>query len=95
MHIMHRRDEKGWLDKYVLILVTFFFMGAITLFLDFDTRSRAWLIALPFLGVLIDIAAIWLKGNISPVFFWLHVPGGGLFVLLFVFLSDRGFFEMW
>jgi hypothetical protein len=42
--------------------------------------KRTWLVVLPFIGVLVDILAMWLKAFVSPAFFWLHVPGGGLFV---------------
>jgi hypothetical protein len=73
----------------------FIFAGAITLFLDLPARIRAWLIVLPFVGVLVDIAAVWLKGYISPAFFWLHVPGGVLFSTIFVFVSLRSIWEMW
>lgn len=40
----------------------FIFMGAITLFLNLSARIRTWLIVLPFMGVIIDIATMWLKG---------------------------------
>ena len=73
----------------------FIFMGAITLFLDLTAKTRAWLIVLPFVGVLVDIAAVWLKGYISPTFFWLHVPGGALFGTIFVFVAFRALKEMW
>jgi hypothetical protein len=73
----------------------FIFMGAITLFLDLTARTRAWLIVLPFVGVLVDIAAVWLKGYISPAFFWLHVPGGVLFGTIFVLVAFRALKEMW
>ena len=73
----------------------FIFMGAITLFLDLTAKARAWLIVLPFVGVLVDIAAVWLKGYISPAFFWLHVPGGALFGTIFVFVAFRALKEMW
>lgn len=73
----------------------FIFMGAITLFLDLTAKTRAWLIVLPFVGVLVDIAAVWLKGYISPAFFWLHVPGGALFGTIFVFVAFRALREMW
>jgi hypothetical protein len=73
----------------------FIFMGAITLFLDLTAKTRAWLIVLPFVGVLVDIAAVWLKGYISPAFFWLHVPGGALFGTIFVFVAFRALKEMW
>lgn len=73
----------------------FIFMGAVTLFLDLSSRMRTWLIILPFIGVMLDIASLWLKIYVSPVFFWLHIPGGGLFGTIFVFVSLRALSEMW
>jgi hypothetical protein len=73
----------------------FIFVGAVAACLDLSSKVRTWLIALPFIGVLIDIAGMWLKGYVSPDFFWLHVPGGGLFGLVFVFVCVRALYEMW
>jgi hypothetical protein len=73
----------------------FILMGAVVIFLNLGADVRAWLIALPFLGIWIDIASMWLKGFISPAFFWLHIPGGGLFGAVFVFVLFRGLYEMW
>jgi len=73
----------------------FIFVGAITLFLDLSIKVRTWLIVLPFAGVLVDISGVWLKGYISPAFFWLHVPGGALFGTIFVFVAFRALKEMW
>ena len=73
----------------------FIFMGVISLLLDAGSKFRTWLIILPFIGVLIDILAIWLKEFASPVFFWLHIPGGGVFALIFGYVSLRALWEMW
>jgi len=73
----------------------FIFLGAVTVFLDISVTARNWLIALPFVGVVVDIAAMWLKAFISPAFFWLHIPGGGLFAGIFVFVFFRAMGEMW
>ena len=73
----------------------FIFMGAITIFLNISLKARTWLVILPFLGVLLDIATMWLKAFISPVFFWLHIPGGGLFGAVFAIVSVRALWEMW
>jgi hypothetical protein len=73
----------------------FIFVGIVTSFLDLSSKTRSWLIALPFIGILIDIASMWLKGYVSPHFFWLHIPGGGLFGMIFVFVFVRAFYEMW
>ena len=77
------------------INMIFIFMGAITLLLNLGTRIRTWLVVLPFVGVFFDIAAMWLKIYISPVFFWLHIPGGGLFGVVFGFIAIRAMLEMW
>ncbi len=73
----------------------FFFLGAITLLLDARPRVKAWLVVLPFLGVIVDIAAVWLKNFVSPHFFWLHLPGGGLFATVFLIVFFRALHEMW
>ena len=73
----------------------FIFMGGITLFLNLSAKLRVWLIVLPFVGVLFDIAAVWLKGYVSPAFFWLHILGGNFFVIIFSFVSIRALWEMW
>ena len=73
----------------------FIFMGTITIFLNISVKARTWLVIIPFIGVLVDIAAVWLKGYISPTFFWLHIPGGGLFGIAFVIVSTRAFWEMY
>jgi len=75
--------------------IIFIFVGAITLFLDLSIKARTWLIVLPFAGVLVDISGVWLKGYISPAFFWLHIPGGVLFGAIFLFVSFRALWEMW
>ena len=45
--------------------------------------------------VVVDIAAMWLKAFVSPVFFWLHIPGGGLFAGIFLYVFFRALGEMW
>jgi hypothetical protein len=93
-------EQFVWLLKWTHIHLfgmnmIFIFLGAITLFFDLPVRTRTWLIALPFVGVFIDIAAMWLKIYISPVFFWLHIPGGGPFGIIFIYVGFRGLAEMW
>jgi len=93
-------EQFVWLLKWTHIHLfgmnmIFIIMGVITLFLELGLRTRTWLVALPFVGVFIDIGAMWLKIYISPVFFWLHIPGGGLFGLVFVYVSIRAMVELW
>lgn len=64
----------------------FFVMGLIILFAAIRPGLKTGLIVLPFAGILIDLAAVWLKLFLSPTFFWMHIPGG---LLLFgVFIVD-------
>ncbi len=93
-------EQFVWLLKWTHIHLfgmnmIFIIMGVITLFMDLGNRTRFWLVVLPFVGVFIDIAAMWLKIYISPVFFWLHIPGGGLFGVIFGFVTIRAMLEMW
>ncbi|MFZ7127824.1 MAG: hypothetical protein ACOWWM_16830 [Desulfobacterales bacterium] len=94
------RDQFVWTLRWTHIHLfgmnmIFFFLGAVTLFLDTGWRARAWLIGLPFPGVVVDIAAVWLKNYVSPVFFWLHIPGGGLFTAVFLIVFVRAMKELW
>jgi len=93
-------EQFVWLLKWTHIHLfginmIFIIMGVVTLFMDLGDRNRFWLVVLPFVGVFIDIAAMWLKIYISPVFFWLHIPGGGLFGAVFIYVNIRAMTEMW
>lgn len=75
--------------------IIFILLGGITLMLDLDQKVKTWSIVLPFAGVFIDIAAVWLKAFVSQHFFWLHVPGGGMFGFVFLAIFFRAMWEMW
>lgn len=97
---LYQNEQFVWTLKWTHIHLfgmnmIFIFMGAITIFLNISIRARTWLVILPFIGVLVDISAVWLKGYVSPAFFWLHIPGGGLFGMAFVVVSARAFWEMY
>ena len=96
----YNREQFVWTLKWTHIhlfgmSMIFIFLGAVTIFLDTGWKWRSWLVALPFVGVLVDILAMWLKAFISPVFFWLHLPGGGLFAVIFAYVSLKAVHEMW
>ena len=96
---LYQTEQFVWTLKWTHIHLfgmnmIFIFMGTITLFLNISNKTRSWLVILPFIGVLVDISAVWLKGYISPAFFWLHIPGGGLFGVVFAFVAVRAFWEM-
>ena len=96
----YQQEQFVWTLKWTHIhlfgmSMIFIFLGAVTIWLDAGTQQRTWLVVLPFVGVLVDILAMWLKAFVSPVFFWLHVPGGGLFAVVFGYVSLRALWEMW
>lgn len=96
----YETDQFVWTLKWTHIHLfgmnmIFILVGMVSACLDLSSRARTWLIALPFIGVPVDIAGMWLKDYVSPYFFWLHVPGGGLFGIVFVFVFIRARYEMW
>ncbi len=50
----------------------FIFVGAITIWLDASSALRSWLVVLPFIGVLVDILAMWLKAFVSLREMWFN-----------------------
>ncbi|TES90654.1 MAG: hypothetical protein E3J94_04740 [Desulfobacteraceae bacterium] len=73
----------------------FILMGIIVIFLDLGIKARIWLIILPFIGVIIDLASVWLKLFVHPAFFWLHIPGGSLFGVVFIVDAVLILWQMW
>lgn len=73
----------------------FIIMGILVLFLDVSQKFRVWLVVLPFIGVIFDLASVWLKLFVDPVFFWLHIPGGVLFGTVFVVDAVLMLWQMW
>ena len=96
----YQQEQFVWTLKWTHIhlfgmSMIFIFVGTVTIWLDAGSTLRTWLVVLPFIGVLVDILAMWLKTFVSPAFFWLHVPGGGLFAAVFAYVSLRALWEMW
>lgn len=73
----------------------FILMGVIVLFLNLGIKSRILLIVLPFIGIIIDLASVWLKLFVDPAFFWLHIPGGTLFGMVFAIDTVIILWQMW
>jgi hypothetical protein len=61
----------------------------------YQSEQFVWTLKWTHIHLLTDIASMWLKAYISPAFFWLHIPGGGLFATVFVIVSCRALYEMW
>ena len=96
----YTQEQFVWILKWTHIhlfgmSMIFIILGGITIWLDVASTVRTWLVVLPFAGILVDILAMWLKGFVSPFFFWLHLPGGALFTTVFCYVSLRAVWEMW
>ena len=96
----HRTDEFIFALKFTHIHIfgmsgIFIAMGVLVLFLDLGVGMRTWLVVLPFIGILIDLASVWLKLFVHPAFFWLHIPGGFLFGLIFAVDSILILKQLW
>jgi hypothetical protein len=97
---LHRTDEFIFALKFTHIHIfgmsgIFIAMGALVLFLDLGPGMRTWLVVLPFIGILIDLLSVWLKIFVHPSFFWLHIPGGVLFGLVFAVDSLLILQQLW
>ncbi|MGD2270663.1 MAG: hypothetical protein PVI06_09715 [Desulfobacterales bacterium] len=73
----------------------FILIGAIVLFLGLSVKAQIWLIILPFVGVVLDLGSVWLKIYIHPAFFWLHIPGGMLFGVVFAVDAVLILWQLW
>lgn len=73
----------------------FMVVGFFVIFFDINSKLRIALILLPFIGILIDLMAVWLKLFISPYFFFLHIPGGSLFAIIFLIDFGIAYNQMW
>ena len=96
----HQTDEFIFALKFTHIHIfgmsgIFIVMGALVLFLDVGIGLRTWLVTLPFIGILIDLASVWLKIFVHPAFFWLHIPGGVLFGVVFTVDSLLILKQLW
>lgn len=75
----------------LLFMITGFFV----IFFNINPKLRNALIILPFIGILFDLLAVWLKAFVSPYFFLLHIPGGSLFAIVFAIDFGIAYKQMW
>ena len=70
-------------------------LGLIFLFSSLGERIKMLLIALPFVGTLVDIGGMWLTRFASPSFGVLVIAGGTLFALGYVLITLVSLYELW
>ena len=70
-------------------------LGLIFLFSSLGERTKMLVIALPFVGTLVDIGGMWLTRFVGPSFGGLVIAGGSLFALGYVLITLVSLYELW
>ncbi len=77
------------------ISFVFMFVGLIfSLASGVPRRLKATVIVMPYVFLIVDIAAWWLT-KLNPIFSWLVILGGGMMALSFLFMWTVSMYEMW
>jgi len=70
-------------------------LGLIFLFSSLGERIKSVLLALPFVGTLVDIGGMWLTRFAAPSFSVLVIAGGSLFALGYTLITLIALYELW
>src|SRR5881392_2863633 len=70
-------------------------LGLIFLFSSLREGTKALIVALPFVGTLIDIGGMWLTRFVSPSLALLVTAGGSLFALGYTLIAIISLWELW
>jgi hypothetical protein len=70
-------------------------LGLIFLFSSIGEKTKMLLVALPFVGTLVDIGGMWLTRFVQPSFGVLVIAGGTLFALGYVLITFVSLYELW
>jgi len=99
------REAKVWMRTPLLIQTshTHLFgqtliaglLGLIFLFVPLREGAKAAIVALPFVGTLIDIGGMWATRFVSPSLSFLVIAGGTLFALGYVLIAALSMHDLW
>src|SRR6267378_2266290 len=70
-------------------------LGLIFLFASLREGTKALIVAMPFVGTLIDITGMWLTRFVSPSLGVLVIAGGTLFALGYVLIAALSMHDLW
>src|SRR5262247_2465434 len=70
-------------------------LGLIFLFSSLGEGKKSLILALPFVGTILDIGGMWLTRFVWPSFSALVILGGSLFALGYVLITARSLYEIW
>ena len=71
------------------------FLGLIFLFSSLGERLKSVILAIPFVGTLVDIGGMWLTRFASPSLSVLVIAGGSLFALGYTLIALIALYELW
>jgi len=99
------REAKVWMRTPLLIQTshTHLFgqtliaglLGLIFLFVPLREGAKAAIVALPFVGTLIDIGGMWATRFVSPSLSFLVIAGGTLFALGYILIAALSMHDLW
>jgi len=99
------REAKVWMRTPLLIQTshTHLFgqtliaglLGLIFLFVPLREGAKAVIVALPFVGTLLDIGGMWATRFVSPSLSVVVIAGGTLFALGYVLIASLSAHELW
>jgi hypothetical protein len=99
------REAKVWMRTPLLIQTshTHLFgqtliaglLGLIFLFVPLREGPKAAIVALPFVGTLVDIGGMWATRFVSPALSVLVIAGGTLFALGYVLIAALSMHDLW
>src|SRR5215510_2671554 len=70
-------------------------LGLIFLFSSLGEGPKSLILALPFVGTVLDIGGMWLTRFVWPSFSALVILGGSLFALGYALIAVRSLYELW
>lgn len=70
-------------------------LGSIFLFSSLGEGKKTIILALPFVGTILDVGGMWLTRFIWPSFSVLVIAGGTLFALGYALITARSLYEVW
>ena len=70
-------------------------LGLLFLFSSLGEGKKAVIVALPFIGTLLDIGGMWLTRFVWPPFGALVLLGGGIFALGYLLIASIACYELW
>jgi hypothetical protein len=70
-------------------------LGLLFLFASLRDGLKALVLALPFVGTLIDIGGMWLTRFVSPALAGLVIAGGTLFALGYALIAIISLWQLW